>query len=86
MLLGISPAVVFFCTKSNPLVGWLAGWLAGWLVGRLAGRIPGSTSPGPPIGNDGWQLGVAWGWFKFGGLLAALDLHEGGSWGGLGLI
>ena len=26
------------------------------------------------------------GWFKLGGLLAGLGLHEGASWGGLGLI
>ena len=34
----------------------------------------------------GWQLGVAGGWFDLGGGQAGLDLHEGGSWGGLGLI
>ena len=34
----------------------------------------------------GWQFGVAGGWFKSGRRLAGLDLHEGGSWRGLGLI
>ena len=35
----------------------------------------------------GRQLGVAGGLFGFGGeVQAGLDLHEGGSWGGLGLI
>ena len=34
----------------------------------------------------GWQLEAAVRWYKLGGLLAGLDLHEGGSWGGLKLI
>ena len=61
--------------------GLLVGRLAGWLAASLASP----ASLGPEVACWLW-LGGSWellGWFKLGG---GLDLYEGGSWSGLGLI
>ena len=60
---------VCFVTRAGR-VGWLDGWLVGCLVGWLAASPASPASPGL-LALIGMQLGVAGGWFKFGGFRLA---------------